>query len=76
MNRAKAQYAMRQPRRCTITGSASLGKLNWESWYYVEPGGLDVMVRKPGAGTIAVKITKRQLQQALKLIECAHNGTA
>lgn len=47
MTPAQAQYKMRQPRRCKIVG-ASGEKLDWESWYYVEGGGLDIMVRKPG----------------------------
>lgn len=83
MNRAKAQYIMRQPRKCRILGNVIVGNAEarkaleesaWQAWYYVEGEGLDIMVRKPGSGTVAVKITKRQMQQALKLIESAHNG--
>ena len=76
MTPAQAQYKMRQPRRCKIVG-ASGEKLDWESWYYVEGGGLDIMVRKPGgAGTVAVKITTRQLEQALALIRAAGSAPA
>lgn len=73
MNRARAQYTMRRPRRCEVAGQTGQ-KLDWQSWYYVAEYGLDVMVRKPGVGTVAVKITKRQMRQALKLMESAHNG--
>jgi len=74
MTRAQAQYKMRQSRRCQIGGAAS-DKLDWQAWYYVEGAGLDVMVRKPGSGTVAVKLTKRQLEQALALIRAAGSAS-
>lgn len=74
MNRARAQYIMRQPRKCFIGGFIAKDPNPWASWYYVEPGGVNVMVRKPGVGTVAVKLTKRQLEQALRLIRQS-NGT-
>ena len=72
MNKSSAQYRMRQPRKCQIEGNVSSDNNPWESWYYVGfGGGLDVMVRKPGVGTVAVKLTKRQLEQALALFASA-----
>lgn len=73
MKRSTAQYRMRLPRRCKVVGNVSNDRNPWESWYYVESGGIDVMVRKPGTGTVAVKLTKRQLQQALELIGSANS---
>lgn len=70
MTPAKAQYTMRQPRKCQIAGGVSK-RLNWEAWYYVESRGIDILVRKPGVGTVAVKLTKKQLEQALALIRDA-----
>jgi hypothetical protein len=74
MNKAQAQCRIRQPRRCLITGNVANDVNPWASWYYVEPGGVNGMVRKPGVGTVAVKLTKRQLEQALSLIRYA-NGS-
>lgn len=65
-----AERAMRSPRKCKIIGFVAKNDSNpWEAWYYVESRGLDIMVRKAGIGTVTVKITARQLRQALDLIE-------
>jgi hypothetical protein len=71
VNRSQAKYVMRQPRRSRVVGNVDpkLDSNPWESWYYVEPGGIDIMVRKGGVGTVAVKLSKRQLEQALRLIQ-------
>jgi hypothetical protein len=74
MKASRAQYTMRHPRKCRLIGFASVDdKKLWESWYYVEGRGLDIMVCKQGAGTVAIKITVRQMQQALRLIASAAN---
>lgn len=70
MDGSYAERAMRQPRKCKIIGNIAKNDPNpWESWYYVDHRGLDVMVRKAGIGTVTVKMSARQLRQALDLID-------
>lgn len=70
MNKAQAQHSMRKPRNCRMVSNAADGS-PWEGWYYVEGRGLDILVRAPNAVTVSVKITVKQMEQALKLIGIA-----
>lgn len=74
MDGSYAERAMRKPRKCKVIGFAAKDTKAWESWYYVERRGLDIMVCKQGVGTVAVKITARQMRQALELIDSTVDG--
>lgn len=77
MNKAQAQHSMRKPRNCRMVSNAADGS-PWEGWYYIEGRGLDILVRSPNDRTVSVKITVKQMQQALKLIgiaTAANRGT-
>jgi hypothetical protein len=39
-----------------------------DAWYYVNPRTIDVLIRVTGKGTFSAKLTRRQLQSALRLM--------
>jgi len=60
---------IRKPRKVTRR------TLGCESWYYVDRKRVDVMFRIPGTGTYSASLTRRQLQQALALMQAVESET-
>ena len=57
--------AMRTPKK----GRPCLG--TDEGWYYVQRGYIEVMGRKADVATTAVRITRKQLERALEIMDGA-----
>jgi hypothetical protein len=53
---------MLKPRKAAPLGQAD------EAWYYVGPTSIDVFVRLQGVDALACRLTRRQLQSALKVM--------
>jgi len=67
VTRSQARAKMRSPFNATRRAD-NIG------WYYVNPASIDVYAARPGCPANTCRLTKRQLEAALKLMRAASNG--